>query len=183
MKGFIGIVLNVFLVLGMFFASHESTEQENIIDTKEVNVLTNEDYSKLYTLRNDERKSNTEIVELDQEDAWLLMQLAVHETGDYGAESQYFVMMVIINRLRSDEFPNTIREVLLQKNPIQFLPEEILVKQVPNADSHIALAMVEQGIDNSQGAIYYEASTNSSQSWHCQNREFLFEAYGQRYYK
>ena len=47
----------------------------------------------------------------------------------------------------------------------------------------IALAMVEQGIDNSQGAIYYEASTNSSQSWHCQNREFLFEAYGQRYYK
>ena len=91
--------------------------------------------------------------------------------------------MVIINRLRSDEFPNTIREVLLQKNPNQFLPEEILVKQVPNADSHIALAMVEQGIDNSQGAIYYEASTNSSQSWHCQNREFLFEAYGQRYYK
>ena len=88
MKGFIAIVLNVFLVLGMFFASHESTEQENIIDTKEVNVLTNEDYSKLYTLRNDERKSNTEIVELDQEDAWLLMQLAVHETGDYGAESQ-----------------------------------------------------------------------------------------------
>ncbi len=193
MKRFIAIILTVLMTLGVSFEKpkieQEYEVETKIVETEEVKALSYEDYSQLYTLRNDVRKSDNNIVELDQEDAWLLMQIAVHETDDYGVESQYLVMMVIINRLRSKEFPDSISEVIFQttnangKVYYQFLPKSQLDKVEPNADSHIALAMVEKGIDTSQGAIYYEASTNSNHSWHCKNREFLYEAYGQRYYK
>ena len=193
MKKFIAIILAVLMIFGVN-SEKPKIEQEyevetKIVETEEVKALDYEDYSQLYTLRNDVRKSDNNIVELDQEDAWLLMQIAVHEEGDNGAEAQYMVMMVVINRLRSDDFPDSISEIIFQTTNVngkvyyQFLPKSKLDKVEPNADSHVALAMVEQGIDTSQGAIYYESSTNSNQSWHCKNREFLYEAYGQRYYK
>ena len=50
----------------------------------------------------------------------------------------------------------------------------------PN-DAHFALAELESGKDISEGALYFEAS--SKKNWHKENRTFLFENYGQRFYK
>lgn len=161
------------------------TKAVEAIETEEVHILTDEELSTLYSYKADVRKGNTQIVELDLSDANLLMKLAVSEAGDCGAESQYFVMMVILNRLKSDEFPNSIKEIVFQDNPRQFavIDDGSFDKAVPNVDSHIALSWVEMGIDDSFGAIYFEASTNTDESWHCTNKDFLYEVGGQRYYK
>ena len=110
------------------------------------------------------------------------MKLGQCEAGGC-AESQYLEMMVVINRLKSDDFPNSIKEVIYQDQQFSVVNEGKFAKAEPTVESHLALAMVEQGIDTSEGALYVEASTNSSESWHNQNKEFLYESHGQRYYK
>ena len=52
----------------------------------------------------------------------------------------------------------------------------------PNTESHYALALVESGWDESEGAVYFEASFLKT-SWQQKHREFLFEYEGTRYYK
>lgn len=187
-------IMAVMLVEGLIFshATNQPTTKVEVIETQkieeQVHILTDEELSKLYTCKQDVRKSSSEIVELDQKDAWLLMQLSRCEAGDCGVDAQYLTMMVVMNRLWSDEFPNDIYSVIYQRNAdgtpqFAVIDDGKLSRSEPNADSHLALARIEQGEDASYGALYFEASTNSSESWHSQNKEFLYECYGQRYYK
>lgn len=59
--------------------------------------------------------------ELDQADIELLARLMTAEQG-YGADEKlyFYTGSVVLNRVASDRFPNTIREVVYQKNPLQY---------------------------------------------------------------
>ena len=59
----------------------------------------------------------------------------------------------------------------------------VFKKANPTSETHMALAELEGGKDISQGALFFESSSNSSKSWHRKNKSFLFEEYGQRFYK
>lgn len=185
MKRVLGILLTVVMTVGCcYFSStkkEEVVEVPQIIETK-VDYLTDEQLSTLYSCKADPNKDTT--INLTQEEAWMLMKLAQCEAGGCVA-SQYHEMMIVINRVKSDEFPNTIEGVIFQDNPSQFsvVKEGKFAKAEPTIESHLALAMVERGVDWSEGAVWVEASSNSSDSWHSQNKEFLYELYGQKYYK
>ena len=43
--------------------------------------------------------------------------------------------------------------------------------------------MIEGGWNETNGALYWEANTNSSDSWHKQNLTFIKEVEGNLYYK
>lgn len=156
---------------------------EEVVEAEEVHILTDEELSLLYTCKQDERKTSDEIVELSIEDANLLMKLGASESGDCGSDAQFLTMLVVMNRLKDKRFPDSIKDIIYQDSQFAVIDNGKFDKTEPNVDSHIALAWIEMGMDDSQGAIYFEASTNSSNSWHCQNKEFLYEAYGQKYYK
>lgn len=186
MKRFIGIVLCVLLVAGCLAVAtgdeEEEVEEETqvIIDTEPIKYLTDEELSRLYTCKQDIRHETT--ISFTQEEAMMLMKLAKCEAGGCTA-SQYHEMMVLVNRLKSEDFPNTVKEVIYQEGQFTVVSEGKFAKAEPNLESHLALAMVERGIDWSKGSLWVEASSNSSNSWHSQNKEFLYELYGQRYYK
>lgn len=161
-----------------------SKEKEvEVIETQELRTLTKEDYEKLYTLKDDVRKTDDRIVELSQSDAWLLMQIARSEGGKT-LQGQLWVMGVLLNRINSEDFPNTLYEVVSQDNPIQF--EVYKTGKYKEAElepsSHLALAMIEKGINPTNGAIWFEATSNSDYSWHKQ-KEFVAEVEGNLYYK
>ena len=57
-------------------------------------------------------------IEMSYEEAQELMKIAFCEAGNQGIEGQRFVMSVIINRVNSPDWPDTIHEVIYQ--PCQF---------------------------------------------------------------
>ena len=188
--------VEVLFLLGMvtFCLSNTDDEQEvpeekavkEIIDTIDIDTISNDnniDYAKLYTCKEDVRVKDDSIIEVTSDEAQILMKLGLVEGGDKDALSQAYVMQTVLNRVYSDEFPDTITEVVFQKNPLQFssTTDGKYKQSVPNADSHVALAMLESGnIENE--ALYFEASWLKN-SWQSKNREYLFSYNGTTYYK
>lgn len=160
-----------------------ATIEKEKVEIVETQMLTDSDFSKLYTCKESYRNDTT--IQLTKTEAQLLMKLAMSEAGDMGIDAQLLVMNVIVNRLNNDLFPDNITDIIYQDDPLQFAVTQngALDKAEPNSDSHVALAYLEMGKDISQGALYFESSSNSSESWHSQNKEFLYEKYGQRFYK
>lgn len=161
----------------------QENEEIEIIETQELRTLTKEDYEKLYSCKQDIRKTDEKIVEFSQFEAWLMMLIARSEGGKT-LQGQLWVMGVLLNRINSKDFPNTLYEVVSQDNPIQFeVYKTGKYKEAElNSNSHLALAMIEKGINPTNGAIWFEATSNSDHSWHKQ-KEFVAEVEGQLYYK
>ena len=151
------------------------TVKQDVIETIETEI----DYSLLYSYKEDVR--NDTCLELSVEDATLLMQIARSEGGET-LEGQLWVMGVILNRLNNEQFPNTIKEIVSQTGQFEVYTSGGYLKADVNINSHLALAEIEKGNNPTQGALYFEANTNSDNSWH-KSRTFIKEVTGNRYYK
>lgn len=152
---------------------------EKVVEKEPVHYLTDEDFSRLYTLISDVK--NDLCLDLTVEDAIKLMKIAICEGGD-DVKAQCLIMRVILNRLASDAFPNSIDEIIHQYKQFSTVQNGRYDKAEPTSNSHIALGLIEGGWDESQGALYFEASFLKD-SWQSKNREFLFEYAGTRYYR
>ena len=87
----------------------------------------------------------------------------------------------------SDDFPNTIEDVLYQEvNAVhQFtpIPDGRWDSVEPDDDSWNAVQQVlKAAYDYSGGALYFESCANAD-NWHSNNLEFLYESCGMRFYK
>lgn len=56
-----------------------------------------------------------ETIELNYDEAQLLMKVAQAEAGNQGQDGMWLVMSVILNRVRDESFPDSITEVVYQK--------------------------------------------------------------------
>lgn len=52
----------------------------------------------------------------DKDDSYLLCKIAMAEAESEGVKGKALVMLVVLNRVWSNEFPDTIEEVIFQKN-------------------------------------------------------------------
>lgn len=155
--------------------------EEEEIETEPIHYLTDDELSLLYSLN--EQPQNDKCLELTVEDATLLMQIARAEGGE-SEEGQLWVMAAIMNRVASDEFPDSIYEVVSQENPTQF---EVFMngsyKKVElNSNSHMALAELEMGYNPTMGAVWFESNSNSDHSWH-KSKIFIKEVEGNLFYR
>ena len=108
------------------------------------------------------------------EEAQMLVTLAMAEAEGEDIIGKALVIMVVLNRVESDSFPDTIEDVIF--DPGQFspvAPGHRYYKVTPNADCWEALEMVEHGWDESQGALYFERNTERS-TWHSRNLVELY---------
>lgn len=149
---------------------------------EEVSYLTDENLSELYSYKPEINETSEGIVEIDYEDAQLLMHIARAEAGT-SLDGQLWTMRTLINRIESDEFPDEIWDVVSQKGQFEVYANGRYKTVELNENSHLALAMIEGGWDETDGAIWFEASTNSPNSWHATHLTFIKEVEGQRYYK
>lgn len=118
----------------------------------------------------------------DAEESYMLMKIAMAEAEGESVEGKALVMLVVLNRVWSDEFPDTIEEVIFQ--PGQFSPVMEggrYYTTEPDDECREALEMVMKGWDESHGALYFESCNNSS--WHSENLEFLFQVGNHRFYR
>lgn len=81
-------------------------------------------------------------IEVSYEDAQELMQIASAEALNQGPDGMRFVMSVVINRVNSDDFPDTIHEVIHQ--PHQFYAAGMKNAEI-TPEVHQALSELEMG--------------------------------------
>lgn len=118
----------------------------------------------------------------DAEESYMLMKIAMAEAEGESVEGKALVMLVVLNRVWSDEFPDTIEEVIFQ--PGQFSPVTEggrYYTTEPDDERREALEMVMKGWDESHGALYFESC--EADSWHSRNLEFLYQVGNHKFYK
>lgn len=104
------------------------------------------------------------------------------EAEGEGTKGKALVMLVVLNRVWSDEFPDTVEEVIFQKNQFSVtMPGGRYYTTEPDEECMEALHLVNTGWDESYGALYFESCEGDS--WHSRNLEFLFQAGNHKFYR
>lgn len=119
---------------------------------------------------------------ISQEEKQILLKIAMAEAEGEGTSGKAYVMRVVLNRVQSEEFPSTIKKVVFQKN--QFSPVKDNGRYwnlEPDEECYEAYNMIENGWDDSEGALYF--SRTGSSPWMQENTDFLYEIGNHSFYK
>lgn len=116
-------------------------------------------------------------------ESYLLARIAMAEAEGCNTQTKTLIIMCVLNRVWSDEFPDTIEEVIFQENQFSPIDNGRWDRVEPNEDCYEAVKVVmEAKYDYSGGATYFE-SCSDEDNWHSRNLEFLYESQGIRFYK
>ena len=117
------------------------------------------------------------------EDSYLLAKIAMAEAEGCNTQTKTLIVICVLNRVWSDEFPDTIEEVIFRESQFSPIDNGRWDRVEPNEDCYEAVKVVmEAKYDYSGGATYFE-SCNDEDNWHSRNLEFLYESEGIRFYK
>lgn len=117
------------------------------------------------------------------EDSYLLAKIAMAEAEGCNTQTKTLIIMCVLNRVSSDEFPDTIYDVIFQTNQFSPIDNGRWDRVEPNEDCWEAVKVVmEAKYDYSGGATYFE-SCDDEDNWHSRNLEYLYESEGIRFYK
>ena len=118
-----------------------------------------------------------------ENESYLLAKIAMAEAEGCNTQTKTLIIMCVLSRVLSDEFPDTIEEVIFQKNQFSPISNGRWDRVEPNEDCYEAVKVVmEAKYDYSGGATYFESCANED-NWHSRNLEFLYESEGIRFYK
>lgn len=121
-------------------------------------------------------------IDWDVEDAYMLAKIAMAEAESEDTEGKALVMLVVLNRVWSDEFPDTIAGVILQDGQFSPISNGRYDEVEPDADCYRALQLIQiDGWDESRGATYFESKSESN--WHSEHLTFLFQNGKHYFYK
>lgn len=142
------------------FVENESVEETSVCETK------------THKWGNSERK--------------ILARIAMAEAEGENTEGKALVVAVILNRVNSAGFPDSIEDVVFEKTSgsYQFssvAPGGRYWTKDPNDDCYKAVDLVESGWDETQGATFFEATYNKG-TWHKNHLKRLFQYGGHIFY-
>lgn len=203
------VVIIMLLMLSVLFVQHKSVVEDRsdaCVGTAIVKSSSTDnakadipyDITKLETVEPVVQKSTYDVNEpdfpeftyskdWDAHDSYLLAKIAMAEAESCDTYTKTLVILVVLNRVWSDDFPDTIEDVLYQEvNGVhQFTPivDGRWDSVEPDDDSWNAVYQVLDAVyDYSGGALYFESCVNAD-NWHSNNLEFLYESCGMRFYK
>lgn len=118
-------------------------------------------------------------------DKYLLAKIVQCEAGNQGKDAKVAVATVILNRILSQDFPNTVEEVIFEKqNGIyQFSPisdGNWYVKEPTEEDFDAIDTLIY--LRYKTDALYFESCPNED-NWHSRNLEYLFIEGNIRFYR
>ena len=108
-----------------------------------------------------------------QEDVvYWLSRIIYAESGNQSLDGKIAVGNVVLNRVASPRFPNTVYEVIFQRN--QFTPAMTgSINRTPSAESVIAAKLCLDGANTAGDALYFVNPNMSPYSWASRNRPYV----------
>lgn len=131
-----------------------------------------------------------DIYQLGSEDLDILSRIVEAEAGNQDVEGRLLVANVVLNRVGSEKFPDSVKDVVFQeeKGVCQFSPVsngriwEVQVSE--ETDEAVERAL--EGEDISDGALYFVArkyADDGKVNWFDSNLTYLFEYGGHEFFK
>ena len=137
-------------------------------------------------VKKESQKKQKRVIDYSEEDYEVLLKIVQAEAGICDEKGKILVANVIINRVKSDEFPDTVKKVVYQ--PSQFSPVSNgsinRVKVTQETIDCVNRAL--EGEDYSQGALYFmyrNGSRGSAVRWFDRNLDFLFRHEKHEFFK
>lgn len=92
------------------------------------------------------------------EDIELLAEVMFHENYVNGEEVMYYTGAVVMNRVKSKHYPDTIKGVLYQNHPRQYgTTDEFFTKTVPQEVYTLAVKILKYGTSDVPDNVVYQA--------------------------
>lgn len=129
------------------------------------------------------------VINISEEDYDVLLRIVEAEAGGEDEDGKMLVANVILNRVNNEKFPDTVKDVVFQREngTAQFSPitdgryENVTISK----ETVDAVNRVLEGEDNSQGALYFvsrKAADPEKMKWFDTCLEFLFEHGGHEFF-
>lgn len=127
--------------------------------------------------------------EWNNEDTYLLAKIAMMEAEGATIQCKTLVIMTVLNRVASDDFPDSIQEVIFQYDDENDVYQFSCIgngrwdRVEPDLDCYEAVSAIKNSMyDYSGGALYFE-SCKEEENWHSRCLEFLYQCDNLRFYK
>ena len=171
-------LLSIILLASFLWSTYSVSEvpkveaEVTIIQTQEIepNVEILAENLVTYTQHWDENISDNTI-QLSREDALLLMRIASAEALNQGTDGMVKIMEVVLNRVNSESFPNTIWEVYTQIEQDKLGVWHYQFESYANGsyktasitpEVHLALAKIESNKNLDKDIVAFETKTNGN---------------------
>lgn len=145
-----------------------------------------EDEALLASIRAAQESQDTGTLITDQgftsEDSYMLAKIAMAEAEGEDTEGKALVMRVVLNRIQSEDFPDTVWEVITEEGQFTAYENGRYDRVEPDDDCYKALALIKDGWDENQGALYFER-TSDTEIWHNTTLSELFTHGNHTFYK
>lgn len=136
-----------------------------------------------------ENKKVVSALNISSSDKEVLQRIVEAEATGEDVKGKMLVASVILNRVKSNQFPNTVEKVVFQKNgdTVQFSPTKDgrYWSVTVTKETKKAVDRVLAGEDYSQGALFFSARSKAnkdSMSWFDRNLKRLFQYGGHEFY-
>lgn len=118
----------------------------------------------------------------DQDSLFWLSRIIMAESGFEPLKGQMSVGNVVLNRVASPIFPNSVKEVLAQKNQFSPYKNGKLAERVPNESSVIAAKLVLDGgvVAETRDALFFDGG---GRSWAARNRDCITTIGNHKFYR
>ena len=100
------------------------------------------------------KQQKKEVINITNEELLLLSKLVTGEARGESYEGQVAVAAVVINRVKDPRFPNTIKDVIYQKNAFSVVKDGSINMQ-PTESAYTAAQEALYGNDPTDKAIYF----------------------------
>lgn len=123
----------------------------------------------------------TETVErFTEKEKYMLAKIAMAEAEGCRIKAKELVIHTVLSRIESDMFPNTVEEVIFQKNQFTPISDGRWNKVEPNEECWQALENVLSSSE-SKDILFFESCKGDS--WHNKNLKLVCEEDGMRFYR
>ena len=111
-----------------------------------------------------------------------LSRIIYAESGNQSLKGQMAVGNVVMNRVASPVYPNTVKGVLAQKNQFTTYQGGALANRTPNASSVIAAKLVMDGgvVEEVRNALFFDSTAGS---WASRHKQCIAVIGGHKFYQ
>lgn len=135
-------------------------------------------FSRTEILSRDERAQATRTYTVSKEDVLLLQKIVMAEAEGEPYEGKVAVANVVLNRLRSANFPNSIKGVIYQKYQFSPVANGRLDRVRPNQESIKAVSAALSGVKEVSDDTYYFLSLKLAQDLSIHHSRTFFKKIG-----
>ena len=130
-------------------------------------------------------RQETNVISLNKKDYKCLLKIVEAEAGVCDQKGKILVANVVLNRMNSRYFPDTVTEVVYQKNQFSPVSNGTIDQVEISEETKEAVSRALSGTDYSEGALFFAArklSSAKNMKWFDESLDFLFEHDGHEFF-